>query len=179
MPGAYITEQHKGGRPTPPTFADVRAAGFLADRVQVPISNCMLDVSRRFLGRRGDQPRPGRLARGHWAPKNTTEGRHQAMFDRFEGNRLAQHVPQEVTPRSAIPHGTIRRKCARSGSTLSASPCDVTRSCTATPTAAIFAADPDAGVARRVRQRCPTRPGRRARPAPIAAHSRACRYRGA
>lgn len=50
-PSAGISQQHDGSGSTRPAFSDVRALGFLANRVQVQILQRILDlrVSRFFL----------------------------------------------------------------------------------------------------------------------------------
>ena len=62
-----------------------------------------------------------------------------------------------VTPYSRMPQGTMPPKWPRSGSTFSATPCQLTQRVTRTPMAPILASAPVAGSATQM----PTRPSRR------------------
>src|SRR6185437_6035696 len=72
-----------------------------------------------------------------WDSRASTRGSASATVTWRSSSRLS-----EVTPASAIPHGTIRSYQLRSGSQFSAKPCNVTPRATRIPIAAILRSGP-------------------------------------
>ncbi len=62
--GADVAEQHEGGGLVVPAFADVRALGGFANRVQSE-ATCQLFELVKVLTSRGFGPQPGRLGLPH------------------------------------------------------------------------------------------------------------------
>ena len=66
-----------------PTFANVRAGGFLANSVQAQVSDQSLDIRCLLLGSGSNQPWPKRLARRNLTLEHTTKGGCKAALHSF------------------------------------------------------------------------------------------------
>src|SRR5829696_2345526 len=89
--------------------------------------------------------------------------------------RRPSSADSDVTPASAMPHGTIRSNAVRSASQLSAKPCSVTPRWTRTPMAAILRSGPRSSAPSHTADRPGTRPPRT--PMSVTTVIRACSRR--